>query len=77
MKKLLEQGRKLRDEKRGDLKGLFAQTKELNSQISELNEEKKLFECDVEKISKQKDTIVKSIFGKKLMKVSINYFQDV
>jgi len=66
----IQAGRKMRDEKKGDLKGLFSQAKELSSSIGDLNEEKKMLEADIEKISKQKDLIVKGIFGKKLIKAT-------
>lgn len=66
----IEKGRKERDENKGSMSGLFNQAKAINNEISALNEEKKHFEVDIEKLTKQKDAIVKTIFGKKIMKAT-------
>lgn len=64
----IEEERKAREEKQGSLKGLFSQTKEINMEITDLNTEKKLFEADIDKIQRQKDSIIKNMYCKKLMK---------
>merc|ERR1712151_538191 len=63
----IQEERKARDEKQGNLKGLFSQTKELNHEITDLNDEKKLFEADIDKLQRAKDVIVKQMYGKKMM----------
>jgi uncharacterized coiled-coil DUF342 family protein len=64
----IDADRKLREEKAGNLKGLFKEVKDLNAEITELNDEKKLLESDIEKRLWRREQVVKGIFGKKIMK---------
>ena len=57
-----------REKNQGNLKGLFKQVKDLNSEIGDLNDEKKLFEKDLDKLTFEKEGVIKQVFGKKLMK---------
>ena len=66
----IDADRKLREEKSGNLKGLFKEVKDLNAEITELNDEKKLLESDIEKRLWRREQVVKGIFGKKIMKPS-------
>merc|ERR1712125_254877 len=61
----IEEDRKLREEKQGSLKGLFSQIKEHNEEIKDLMDEKKLTDVDLDKISREKETIIKTMAGKK------------
>merc|ERR1712125_42521 len=61
----IEEDRKLREEKQGSLKGLFNQIKEHNEEIKDLNDEKKLTDVDLDKISREKEAIIKTMAGKK------------
>merc|ERR1711904_171714 len=56
----IEHDRKEREEKQGSLKGLFNQVKELNDEINDLRDEKKLKDDDLDKLSRQKEQIVKN-----------------
>jgi len=62
----IDEDRKNREEKQGSLKGLFNQIKEINEEIKDLMHEKKLCEEDLDKISREKDTIIKGMAGKKM-----------
>lgn len=64
----IEEDKKLREETQGSLKGLFKQQKDLNNDITDLSDEKKLYETDIEKLMWKKESVIKGIFGKKLMK---------
>lgn len=66
--KAIDADRQARDEKAGNLKGLFGQVKELNVEITELNDEKKDLEADIERKLYKREQVVKGIFGKKVMK---------
>merc|ERR1712150_382902 len=66
--KAIDEDRKERAKNQGDLKGLFSTAKNLSNQIRDLNDEKKLFEKDLEKLAFEKEGLVKQCFGKKLMK---------
>lgn len=68
--KAIDEDRKERQKNQGDLKGLFSSAKELSTQIGDLNDEKKLFEKDLEKLMFEKEGQVKQCYGKKLMKVT-------
>ena len=68
--KAIDEDRKERAKNQGDLKGQFSEAKNLSNQIGDLNDEKKLQEKDIEKMSFEKDGLVKQCFGKKLMKAS-------
>merc|ERR1712146_513380 len=70
----IEEDRKLREEKQGSLKGLFNQIKEHNEEIKDLMEEKKLTDYDLDKISREKEQIIKTMAGKKMW--SYNACQD-
>merc|ERR1711939_778466 len=70
----IEEDRKLREEKQGSLKGLFSQIKEHNEEIKDLMDEKKLTDVDLDKISREKETIIKTMAGKKMW--SYNACQD-
>merc|ERR1711976_49032 len=70
----IEEDRKLREEKQGSLKGLFNQIKEHNVEIKDLMEEKKLTDYDLDKISREKEQIIKTMAGKKMW--SYNACQD-
>jgi uncharacterized coiled-coil DUF342 family protein len=68
--KAIDEDRKERAKNQGDLKGLFKGVKELSGQIGDLNDEKKLFEKDMDKLSFEKEGLIKQCYGKKLMKAS-------
>merc|ERR1712083_686847 len=70
----IEEDRKVREEKQGSLKGLFSQIKEHNEEIKDLMDEKKLTDVDLDKISREKETIIKTMAGKKMW--SYNACQD-
>merc|ERR1711977_437905 len=70
----IESDRKLREENQGSLKGLFNQIKEHNEEIKDLMHEKKLTEDDLDKISREKEQIIKTMAGKKMW--SYNACQD-
>merc|ERR1712151_1003454 len=70
----IEEDRKAREEKQGSLKGLFSQIKEHNEEIKDLMDEKKLTDVDLDKISREKETIIKTMAGKKMW--SYNACQD-
>merc|ERR1711976_523263 len=70
----IEEDRKLREEKQGSLKGLFNQIKEHNEEIKDLMHEKKLTDEDLDKISREKEQIIKTMAGKKMW--SYNACQD-
>merc|ERR1712087_634695 len=48
-----------REKNQGNLKGLFKQIKDLNGEIHDMNDEKKLFEKDLDKFSFEKEGIIK------------------
>jgi len=66
----IDADKKTRDEKAGNLRGLFTKVKELNAEITDLNDAKKLLETDIEKKLWKREQVVKGVFGKKLMKPS-------
>merc|ERR1711988_1280323 len=70
----IEEDRKLREEKQGSLKGLFNQIKEHNEEIKDLMDEKKVTDVDLDKISREKELIIKTMAGKKMW--SYNACQD-
>merc|ERR1712138_369326 len=70
----IEEDRKVREEKQGSLKGLFSQIKEHNEEIKDLMDEKKLTDVDLDKISREKETIIKTMAEKKMW--SYNACQD-
>merc|ERR1712084_158074 len=70
----IEEDRKAREEKQGSLKGLFNQIKEHNEEIKDLMHEKKLTDEDLDKISREKEQIIKTMAGKKMW--SYNACQD-
>jgi len=67
----IDEDRKNREEKQGSLKGLFNQIKEFNEEIKDLMHEKKLCEDDLDKISREKDLIIKGMAGKKMWSYQI------